>query len=128
MVIILEIVTDLRVKEFLPNLLDIDGIKFLKEIDSVNCGEGYDLEYLDLELRLYDDERSDEVLHDLNFLSGKLTWDQVFEKVVEKNTGHGLLKLEINGNKRESSERELQFSQLLTKRLGDKNIVVQRYF
>lgn len=48
MAVHLEITTDLRVKDLLPDLLDINGIEFSKEIDSVNYGEGFDLKYYGL--------------------------------------------------------------------------------
>ncbi|NEN22824.1 hypothetical protein G3O08_04830 [Cryomorpha ignava] len=53
--------------------MEVEKIEFIKEIDSDNYVEGFDLKYQDLSLRLYDDERSEEVLADIDFRNGKLT-------------------------------------------------------
>ena len=67
MAIYIKIATDLRVKDLLPYMQEIEKMWFSHEIDSVNYGEGYELKYMDLVLRLYDDIRSDAVLRDEEF-------------------------------------------------------------
>jgi hypothetical protein len=92
----LEIETDLRVKDLLPYLLEIEKMHFSYEIDSANYGEGYELIYMDVILRLFDDDRSDEAMIDEDFINGKITWTQAFQKVVEKNKGQAVLKIELD--------------------------------
>lgn len=67
----------------------------LGEIDSVNYGEGYDLRFGDTPVRLFDTERSDEVLRDPRFKWGK-NWDTVFEDVVRRLQGKVSLWIEID--------------------------------
>ena len=96
MAIHLEIKTDLRVKDLLPYILEVENIVFSYQIDSTNYGEGYELNFKDLELRLYDDDRSDETMMDLDFRTGKINWNEAFEKVVERKKGQGVLRIEVD--------------------------------
>lgn len=128
MAVQLEIVTDLRVKDLLPDLLDINGIEFSKEIDSVNYGEGFELKYNDLKLRLYDDERSDAALLDDDFRKGKLTWDQVFEKIVKNNIGKGLLKIEIDRHDNNPKDKQLDLAKAIIEKLKEKKYNVSQHW
>lgn len=128
MAVYLEIATDLRVKDLLPDLLGINGIEFSKEIDSVNYGEGFDLKYYGLDLRLYDDERSDAALADDDFRKGELTWDQVFEKVVKNSSGKGLLKIEIERHDKCSKDKQLDLAKAIIEKLKEKKYNVFQHW
>ena len=62
------------------------------------CGdrEGYDLEVLGVPVRLYDDVRSDEVMSDPDFKSGRRTWDEAFGAVAERMKGEVDLNLMVD--------------------------------
>ena len=96
MAIYIEIKTDNRVKEIVPHLLEIDGFILTGEIDSMNYGEGFDFKYKDLSIRLFDDERTDEVLADENFQTNKETYEEVFSRIVDTNKGETTLRIEID--------------------------------
>ena len=100
----IEILTDLRVKDLLPILLKIPGVTSSGEIDSVNYGEGFDLTYKNLDLRLYDDLRSYEVMGDIDFQIGELSWDEAFQRIALTNKGHACLTIEIDRYEKETKE------------------------
>lgn len=92
----IEIQTDLRVHDLIDLLKKKCAIQDIREIDSVNYGEGYDFTYEEFPLRLYDDNRSDLVRVDTEFVSGKISWNESFEKVLQTMKGKGLLRIEID--------------------------------
>jgi hypothetical protein len=120
MAILIQILTDLRVKELLPILLEIPKLSFVKEIDSVNYGEGFDIKYGNLEIRLYDNQRSDEAMIDTEFLNGKINWDQAFEKVVNKFKGQVFLNIEIDRLDEQPKDERLDAATKISSFKGEK--------
>jgi hypothetical protein len=121
MAILIQILTDLRVKELLPILLEIPKLSFVKEIDSVNYGEGFDIKYGNLEIRLYDNQRSDEAMIDTEFLNGKINWDQAFEKVVNKFKGQVFLNIEIDRLDEQPKDERLDAATKISSFLKERN-------
>jgi hypothetical protein len=121
MAILIQILTDLRVKELLPILLEIPKLSFVKEIDSVNYGEGFDIKYGNLEIRLYDNQRSDEAMIDTEFLNGKINWDQAFEKVVNKFKGQVFLNIEIDRLDEQPKDERLDAAMKISGFLNERN-------
>jgi hypothetical protein len=120
MAILIQILTDLRVKELLPILLEIPKLSFVKEIDSVNYGEGFDIKYGNLEIRIYDNQRSDEAMIDTEFLNGKINWDQAFEKVVNKFKGQVFLNIEIDRLDEQPKDERLDAATKISSFKGEK--------
>ncbi len=120
----IEIKTDLRVKQFLSILLEIENIKLEYEIDSTNYGEGYHLTYKDLELRLHDTFRSDEAGCDIDFVNKEINWDQAFEKVVLKNAGDAFLEIEIDRDDDFEKNKQTELSELITDKLKKRKIYI----
>ena len=87
--------TDDRVEVIVSCFVDALNWELLGEIDSDNYGEGYDLLYKGMEVRLYDDERSDEALHQI-YAGIFQDWEQAMEVAVAKMTGKVFLKFEVD--------------------------------
>ena len=95
MAIRLEVKTDLRVKDFVQFFACEKDWKILGEIDSMNYGEGYDLTFNSVPVRLYDDLRSDAALQHPNYKLGK-NWDEIFELIVKEFRGNAYVNYEVD--------------------------------
>jgi len=87
--------TDERVHEVIKIFQDALEWSVEGKIDSVNYGEGYDLRFCGVPVRLYDDERSDEVeLRLARKTEG--SWDEIFRSVSRDMAGQVSLNFEID--------------------------------
>jgi hypothetical protein len=121
MAILIKVLTDIRAKELLPTLLKLPKLNVVKEIDSLNYGEGFDITYEGLEIRLYDDYRSDEVMSDAEFLNGKISWDQAFDKAIIKFRGKVSLNIEIDRHHNQTKELRMEAATALSNLLKTSN-------
>jgi hypothetical protein len=112
----LSVKTDLRVHDIVKYFEGTPGWTIIHEIDSLNFGEGYDLDYVGVRVRLFDDERSDEVLAHPKFKIGN-NWDEIFAEVQKRMTGQVSLHFEINrhlqANQRKATEAVLSIIKIL---------------
>lgn len=96
MAIYIEIRTDVRVKEIIRHLVEIDGLVLIGETDSVNYGEGFDFLYKNIPIRLFDDERTDDVFADDKFQTKQEMYEEVFSRIVVANRGQTTLRIEVD--------------------------------
>jgi len=94
--ITLRIITDLRVHDLINILKNVNGITNIRQIDSVNYGEGYDFEINDIPARIFDDIRSDMAVLDSDFIKGEIPWDQAFKRIMRRSEGNCYLTIEID--------------------------------
>ncbi|MCX6180412.1 MAG: hypothetical protein NT150_00600 [Bacteroidetes bacterium] len=110
----IQIKTNQRVKELLPVLQSVKGVILNHAIDSLNHGEGYDLSFQDITFRIYDTERTDEVLMDKEFLNKTKSYEEVFNKVVLQNKDKSMLDLEIDRHDENRAAAETLVALLIT--------------
>ncbi|MCA9399385.1 MAG: hypothetical protein KC618_06525 [Candidatus Omnitrophica bacterium] len=71
--------TERSVHQLKDLLLKSKDWKLDKEVDSMNFGEGYDLYYLSVPVRLYDEERTDAAILRMNTCGG--SWEDNFKTI-----------------------------------------------
>ncbi|MCA9405986.1 MAG: hypothetical protein KC684_05570 [Candidatus Omnitrophica bacterium] len=71
--------TERSVHQLKDLLLKSKDWKLDKEVDSMNFGEGYDLYYLSVPVRLYDEERTDAAILRMNTRGG--SWEDNFKTI-----------------------------------------------
>jgi hypothetical protein len=88
--------TDDRVADIVRHFETAPGWKVLGAIDSVNWGEGYDLKWRGVPVRLHDEERSDKVMSRRQGACVRGDWDRLFQVVVEEMSGKVTLTFAID--------------------------------
>lgn len=103
--------TDDRVRDVVPLFRQTEGVRIIREIDSANYGEGYDLEIGGVPARLYDDTRSDEAHADPQWKAGCCDWEEAFHHAARRLRGEAFLTFEIDRYDKHPEEARLRASQ-----------------
>ena len=97
--------TNLRVRDVATYFRGESGWQVLQEIDSVNYGEGYDLQYQSVKVRLYDSDRTEAVLVHPRVKSHE-NYQEIFVEAKKECAGRLFLYFEID--RCDESSPELQ--------------------
>ncbi len=92
----LQLRTDERVCNVVRHFERRAGWTIVREIDSANYGEGYDLLFGSVPVRLYDDQRSDEVMRRIARHAERTEWEREITEVARDMAGTVWLQFEID--------------------------------
>ncbi len=95
--------TDDRVSDVVECFRNASGWSIVRAIDSVNFGEGYELEHRGTTVILYDDVRSDEVHRRLHGVIRPEFWEAEFPNVVADMRGEIDLTFDVDRWQRSST-------------------------
>jgi hypothetical protein len=83
--------TDDRAMDVVRHFEVASGWELVGPVDSANWGEGYDLKWTGVPVRLHDAERSDEVVRRCRGACPPGEWDRLFEVVAGEMAGEATL-------------------------------------